>query len=113
MVFEPPQPFPNCCENALVFLRVQIISNSLAIMMAFRYRTTDVQLTPSEGGKRNGVHLKALLDLIGRGPASGHCCFLFNFRGPRQSEIEAMNNEVVTASFWFLFSLKAMAHVKV
>jgi hypothetical protein len=23
-----------------------------------------------------------------------------------------MNNEVVTASFWFLFSLKAMAHVK-
>ena len=39
-------------------------------MMAFRYRTTDVQLTPSEGGKRNGVHLKALLDLIGRRPAS-------------------------------------------
>jgi hypothetical protein len=29
-----------------------------------------IETTPSEGGKRNGVHLKALLDLIGRGPAS-------------------------------------------
>ena len=28
------------------------------------------ETAPSEGGKRNGVHLKALLDLIGRRPAS-------------------------------------------